>query len=181
MKVIESTKNSINAALESRSILEPKCNKINVADFFNNIINDNYYELIKNNIILEKNIEFTGNILIDEEWLQSIMNNIIMNSIKAYSKIRLSDRICSLLVAKNSSNEISILWEDMAGGMDDYLVTRMNDVTKSFVISGKTGLNIIKNYVHKMGGTILCEKTRGNPEGTKLTLTFGIMEDKKDV
>lgn len=170
--------NNLNKALEAKTIYKPNLNNVKMMRIIRNVTNDNYYNIRQNNVTLSERIEFTGKIETDLQWLGSILNNLISNSIGAYEKNRIIDRPISMEVDTEDS-EIKIILTDQAGGIDPELAKKISDPSQLLVKHGRIGLNLVKRYVRLLQGEIDC-KNITEPPGTRFILTFPIIQKRED-
>jgi len=142
----------------------------------NKIMNDNYYLFRIYNIdfkVDEKYYEVVE-IITDIDWMSSILNNLLTNSIKAYERnLKSSSSVINLEINTQKTNIIFTL-SDQAGGLDDQYIKKINEPSVFIVKQGRVGLNLVKKYTSLLQGVITCENivNVGGTKGAKFTLTF---------
>jgi signal transduction histidine kinase len=146
--------------------------KANILDEINNVINQNKYQFIDNNIKIKNKITDDIYVFIDKTHIAEVINNLVNNSIK-YSKESGTITFDAIL----NDNFITISVEDDGIGMTKEQQNQIfNEFYKAdssrhdFESSG-LGLPITKRIIEKHGGQIWVE-SKGLDKGSKFYFTL---------
>ena len=186
IKALDKFEKSLNKAIYGKSFYKPTLKKVTICEIFSEIKNIIFLALSESYTKYEEKV-ITSNmdkksIYIDKDYVISIIQNILINSINAYKKLEiLNQRYILQLHRKITPTNLLHIWiKDFAGGIEDKLMVKINDISLPS-IEGQTGLNIIKRYMLMLKGKLsyshITDKN-GN-KGTQVDLFFKIDNGKK--
>lgn len=156
-------------SLTSLAEAKPNCNYLDLSDFFDNI--SVIFENKKDNIALIINNSIKGEIYSDDKFLSQIIINLVENSFKYtdYGTITIDaiDQVdCILLVVTDTG--IGIGEKDLPYIFERFYRT---DKSRQRATGGVgLGLNIVKQLVEKLNGTIEIKSVKN--EGTSIAVTL---------
>ena len=163
----------LNDFLSVSIIEEGKVNNnvehFNIKEFIEEVISD-MESLCKWGQVIHYGHSGDEYILLDKKLMRHILFNLISNSVK------FSDENTEIkIVTENLTNEFKLSIEDQGIGISEkeqiYLFERFFRATNASNVTGTgLGLNIIKNYIELMNGTISFKSVEN--EGTTFYLNF---------
>lgn len=145
--------------------------EVNVYEIVKKVIKRNYRDFISKNIRLQLE-EFEETVYCDTKWIEFILNQIIVNSIK-YSKEK-GNTI--KITSKEFNNSVALTIEDNGVGIIDRDIARVFDKGftgengREFGKSTGMGLYLCKKLCGKLGLGLSLESKKG--EGTKVSIIF---------
>jgi signal transduction histidine kinase len=173
---IEYLTKSLNKAIETRSLYKLKLEDIKIGETFNEVKNILFMDLTKGLITL-KDVAKNG---VDDETIRtendifvSIFINLLLNSIKAYRKFD-TQKEHQIIMERSiiDRTKLFIVIEDMAGGIDQTIASKMSDPSKH-IVGDTTGLNVVKRYIATLGGTVSYKTIEGEKrKGTRVEITL---------
>lgn len=154
---------ALNKAIEARDIYTPKVGAVRIGQLFEEIESRLFFRVTKSLIEVESDVQpgiDEKEMLTDNEYVASIITNVIDNSINAYEKSKDADSEASKFnivelerrIDANDENLIVII-RDKAGGIPENLALKMSD-SSMHTAGTRTGLNIIKRYISALNGIV---------------------------
>ena len=151
---------------------------LNLRKVINNALKLLNGNLIKKNITVNHNIDKTINVVADEELLNSVIQNIISNSIKFTEKS--GEISISAMVTKffDKPNDVEVIIKDTGIGMSkkdiDNVYNNVMFTTQGTEREYGTGLGLllVKQFVEQLGGNIKIQSKANS--GTTFTFTLPV-------
>jgi len=152
---------------------------------FNNLVNDviALYQVsaARKKIILSNNIEHEYLVKADKFMVDTILRNLVSNSVKFTSQ---GGEIKVLAEELSGQNMLQISVEDTGVGMKDEILSKLFKIDENITTKGTekekgTGLGLIlcKEFIEKQGGKIWAESTLGEGSKFKFTIPYSNVEN----
>jgi len=164
--------NLLNWSMMQRDMLQYEPGNLNMYDLVNEVIEISLESAIRKNISISNDVDYNTVVYADIDMLQSIIQNLIMNSIKFN---RSKGKVTVSCKHKDKFTEVTV--QDTGVGIEAEQFSKMFDIDTLSSTNGTAGekgtglgLPLCKEFVAKHGGTIWIESEVG--KGTKVTFTL---------